>query len=288
MFPSSMSEFKYACPVCGQHIKCDSSQAGTQMECPTCFQKITVPQAPTGEGQKFILTGVKKTERPIPTAPAENGPVISRKNSPLAAVAVVIVLLGLLAAGALAYKFRDKIFKTAAPPADQAAADETTNKVPEAPALVAPHANDTNWMLNLTAVEIPDGAAAGRIHGQDFITERAILQSGTLTLRAGRTGPLPLGFQVNFGGVQPEALANQTLNIATNAPMAARVILSWTDGDHAAKEIFQGGYAMRLNFGEVSGNHISGKIYFCAPDDLKSYVMGTFNAEIRKPKLKKQ
>ena len=43
----AMSEFKYACPVCGQHIKCDSSQAGSQMECPTCFQKITVPQAPS-------------------------------------------------------------------------------------------------------------------------------------------------------------------------------------------------------------------------------------------------
>ena len=61
-----MSEFKYACPVCGQHIKCDSSQSGTQMECPTCFQKIIVPQAPTDE-QKLILTGTKVGgERPLP------------------------------------------------------------------------------------------------------------------------------------------------------------------------------------------------------------------------------
>ena len=45
-FPAAMSEFKYACPVCGQHIKCDSSQSGTTMECPTCFQKIIAPQAP--------------------------------------------------------------------------------------------------------------------------------------------------------------------------------------------------------------------------------------------------
>jgi DNA-directed RNA polymerase subunit RPC12/RpoP len=45
-FPAAMSEFKYACPVCGQHMKCDSSQSGTVMECPTCFQKITAPQAP--------------------------------------------------------------------------------------------------------------------------------------------------------------------------------------------------------------------------------------------------
>ena len=27
-------------------MKCDSSQGGSVMECPTCFQKITVPQAP--------------------------------------------------------------------------------------------------------------------------------------------------------------------------------------------------------------------------------------------------
>src|SRR5208337_2840965 len=64
-----MSEFKYACPVCGQHIKCDSTQAGTTMECPTCFQKIIVPQAPASNDQKFILHGTKVgAERPLPAA----------------------------------------------------------------------------------------------------------------------------------------------------------------------------------------------------------------------------
>ncbi len=66
---TAMSEFKYACPVCGQHIKCDSSQAGSVMECPTCFQKITVPQAPASADQKFIITGTKVGERPVPTIP---------------------------------------------------------------------------------------------------------------------------------------------------------------------------------------------------------------------------
>src|SRR5947208_804216 len=113
MFPYPMSEFKYACPVCGQHIKCDSSQAGTQMDCPTCFQKITVPQAPATEEQKFILTGTKKTERPIPKAPEDRAPLSAPKKSPLAAAIIVLILLGLIAAGAVAYKFHDKIFKTA-------------------------------------------------------------------------------------------------------------------------------------------------------------------------------
>ena len=39
-----MSEFKFACPVCGQHITSDASATGKHLECPTCFQKIVVPQ----------------------------------------------------------------------------------------------------------------------------------------------------------------------------------------------------------------------------------------------------
>jgi len=282
-----MSEFKYACPVCGQHIKCDSSQAGTQMECPTCFQKITVPQAPSTDEQKFILTGVKKTDRPVPKLPEGSAPALSTKKSSLAVVIAVLVVL--LAAGAGVYAFRGKIFRPHHPETPVVADDETsTNKPAAKPALVAPPANDTNWLLNLATVEIPEAPAQGRIHGQDFITERAILQSGTLTLRSGRTGPLNLGLQVNFGGVQPEALSGQSLNIVTNAPMAARVILNWQDGDHPAREILQGGYAMRLNFGQAAGNRLPGTIYFCAPDDTKSYVMGMFSAEIRKSKPKTQ
>ena len=42
----AMSEFKFACPVCGQHITAGSSASGSQIVCPTCFQKIVVPQAP--------------------------------------------------------------------------------------------------------------------------------------------------------------------------------------------------------------------------------------------------
>jgi len=282
-----MSEFKYACPVCGQHISCDSSQAGTQMECPTCFQKITVPQAPAEGDQKFILTGTKKSERPIPTLPEDAPAPAAGKKSLLTTVALVFVVL-ICAAGAAVFAFRGKIFKsgggenpTVATPA------AVTNKIAARPAVVAPPASDTNWMLDLSAMtNFPDATAAGRIHGQDFVIERAFLQNGTLTLRAGRGGPVNFGLQINFGGAQPEALAGQSLNIQTNAPMAARITLHWMDGNEPAMEDLEGGYAMRLNFGDVNGNRISGKIYFCAPDELKSYVAGTFNAQIRRPRTK--
>ena len=105
-----MSEFKYACPVCGQHIKCDSSQAGTQMECPTCFQKITVPQAPAADDLKFIITGTKVGERPIPTAPMDaSAATPPAKDSPVAGIAFVILLCAAVVA---AFVFRGNISKS--------------------------------------------------------------------------------------------------------------------------------------------------------------------------------
>jgi DNA-directed RNA polymerase subunit RPC12/RpoP len=283
-----MSEFKYACPVCGQHIKCDSSQAGSQMECPTCFQKITVPQAPSSEEQKFIITGTKKGERPVPTIPeGSSNPVPAAKGFP---GALVVILILLFIGGAVAFVYRGTIFKSQNAPVTTLETNNVSAKSPPPkPALIASPANDTNWTLNLDSVtNFPNAPAAGRIHGQDFVVERASLQNGTLTLREGTRGAVTFGVQINFGGVQPETLAGQSLNVATNAPMAARITLHWQDGEESAMEELEGGYALRLNFGRVSSNHIAGKIYFCAPDEMKSYVAGTFNAQIRRPKPKTQ
>jgi hypothetical protein len=41
-----MAEFKFSCPQCGQHIQCDTSYSGMQIDCPICKQAIVVPQIP--------------------------------------------------------------------------------------------------------------------------------------------------------------------------------------------------------------------------------------------------
>jgi hypothetical protein len=92
---------------------------------------------------------------------------------------------------------------------------------------------------------------------------------------------------INFSGAPAGSLAGKTINVTTNAAAAARVTLRWKDGDQTAKENFETGYALRLEFGAAADNRISGKIYFCAPDELKSCVMGAFNADIRKPRPRK-
>ena len=275
-------------------MRCDSSQAGTVMECPTCFQKITAPQAPAaGDDQKFVLTGTKVGERPLPKITTEtSGTAPAAKSFPLGVIIVVLVV-GLAGAGVFA--FRGKLFKSSgggAPTNGGATApgeEPATGKPqkPEKPAAIAPPANDANWMLSLGTNAIPDAPVAGRIHGRDFICEWAHFTDGTLALRTNTRGATEFGMLVNFGGAQAESLSGKTINVAADTDKAAKVSLRWKDESGTVqKEMFDNGYAMRLEFGALANGRLPGKIWLCTPDAEKSYLLGTFNADVRKPKPK--
>lgn len=278
-----MSEFKYACPVCGQHIKCDSSQTGTVMDCPTCFQKITVPQAPAGDDQKFILTGSQVSEKPVAPPLIDRPAVVETGNkiSGVLGVALILIFMGVTAAAI----YWVTIIRPHHQPAQTISAKP---KPPVKPAVVAPPANETNWMLAPGTNAIPDSAAAGRIHGVDFIVEQASFQNGLLQLRQGTRGPVEFGFSINFNGAQPEDLAGKTINVTTNTEKAAQVALHWKeDGSGKVKRAaYDAGYALRLTFGTLAKDRLPGEIYLCTPDAEKSYLLGSFNANARKPKPK--
>jgi regulation of enolase protein 1 (concanavalin A-like superfamily) len=73
------------------------------MDCPTCFQKITVPNAPADAHQKIILTGTKAGGKRF-SAPAAASP--RRATEPANSLAAAALVLGLLlAAGAGVYFF---------------------------------------------------------------------------------------------------------------------------------------------------------------------------------------
>jgi hypothetical protein len=270
-----MSEFKFACPVCGQHITCDSRTSGSQMDCPTCYRKIIVPQAPSTNSPNLILTATEVSTRPLPqnSGAALAGPT-STKGFPFAAVGLLVVLSA-LAAGA--FVFRDKIFQSAqSPPPSKT--NSATKKKPKATKPYAPPANDTNWTLHLAEVEIPDAPAAGRIHGLDFLSQRATLQGGRLELRQGGTA-----LTIQLFAKQGEDLAGQSINIETSRTNSPRVTLRWKDEEEkSATKNIREGYALRLEFGQATNARMPAKIYLCTPDDAKSYVAGTFIAEIRK------
>jgi hypothetical protein len=283
-----MSEFKYACPVCGQHIKCDSSQGGTVMQCPTCFQKITAPQAPESADPKFIITGRKVGERPIPAAVVDAGTVpkpVPPENFSWPAIAFVVLLC---AAVVMLFVFRESIFKFTGgkevAPKPAPLQKPVSLPPPPKPILVAPPANDALWMLNLDEATISNSPAAGRVHGQDFIVNRANIRNDMLVLHTAMQGPQDFGIAINFSGAQAEALVARFINVATNNEAAARVTLFWGNEANSGRVSFKRGYAMRLDFGVLMNNHLPGKIYLCTPDAEKSYLVGVFDAEVFRPR----
>jgi hypothetical protein len=275
-----MSEFKFACPVCGQRMAVESSASGAQVECPTCFQIIIVPKAPA-EGSKYQLSATQYLKPvvlppPVKTAP----PVVHQRKS-----ALLIFGLILVCAASLALLVREKIVQSQQEQANTA----TTNAVPFA---VSPL-----WTLDLTNAVFPAGPAAGKIHGKDFVCRRAVFQNGLLMLRSSTDRDVDITANLYNLDVSTKAFSTNAIEILSgrdfeagtnHAGFAPGAWLSWHDGDLQVTERFTNGFALKLEFEAVSSNQLSGRIYLCLPDLAKSCVAGKFTAEIRNPRPRRQ
>jgi DNA-directed RNA polymerase subunit RPC12/RpoP len=274
-----MSEFKFACPICGQHITADSKDTGSQIPCPTCFRKIVVPPAPTDVDPKFVLSASEANKPRPQTNPTPMGgiPRVPAKTSFPLALLVLLVLA--CAAGATLFALRGKFFHPK--PGVHDATDENHNS--EQSGGSQPIYSGTNrWTLDLSDAKFPDAPVSGAIHQRAFNLDRATLTGSNLTLRVGRSGPVELGLTVYFFNRQAEELSGKTAEIQTNDTIAPRVILRWKEAKRVS-ETFRSGYAMKIEFGPLANNAISGKIFLCLPDGSKSWVAGSFRAEVHKP-----
>jgi hypothetical protein len=202
-----MSEFKFACPVCGQHMKCDSSQSGMVMECPTCFQNITAPQAPETDDPKFIITGTKVGERPIPAAVADSGAVPTpapQENSSLPAIVFIVLLCAVAVA---LFAFHGRIFKSTGAPANQVTSASNGKQMPS-PAPPKP-------IVGLASVvfakgdSIVLGAGTNEADMKDSL-KAAFLAAFKADLAAplAFAGPLPLTTHTGVGRDVPTAIGN--------------------------------------------------------------------------------
>lgn len=282
-----MSEFKFACPVCGQHITCDSACSGTQMDCPTCFRKLVVPQAKSAGSTNLVLTAALVQSRPATSVSSQTDFIASRppasKKIPVAALTLMLLAL---CAGAGVFAFRKVIFHGSQPQSPNQPVQTAKPVVP----IIPPPADATNWTLNLAEAKIPNEPANGAVNGRGFKLERATIQQGRLDLRQGPKWPPDVGVSVHLFADRTEDLAGRTVIIEatrTNPPLP-RTILRWKNerGEPVNKDQ-RPGYALKVEFGQVTNNHLPGKIFIAFSDEPKSYAAGTFNAEIRKPAPKK-
>lgn len=282
-----MSEFKFACPICGQHITADSKDTGSKIQCPTCFRKIVVPQAPTDAESKFVISAreADKPRPPQPTIP-ELDPI--EKTSQKTAIPIVLIALFVLVcgAGATVYALRGKIFhsKPGQPVADSGDSEGTGTQARtqnQAPPLLQ-YTGTNLWTLDLSNATLPETTLAGSLHHLAFTLDRATLTGSNLTLRVGHSGQVELGLSIYFFNRQAEELSGKAAEVKPADPTAPRVVIHWKDTDRHS-ETFHKGYAMKIEFGPAANNAIPGKLFISLPDDAQSWIAGTFRAEIHKP-----
>ena len=281
-----MSEFKFACPVCGQHITCDSASSGTQMDCPTCFRKLIVPQAKSAGATNLVLTAALVQSRPATSVSSQTEFIAaSRSTGKRIPVAALVLMLLVVCASAGVFAFRKTIFN--AVKSDPSTTSQSTQSAKPVVPVIPPPPDATNWTLNLAEAKIPDNPANGAVHGRGFELERATITQGRLDLRQGPKWPPDVGVSVHLFAERTEDLAKRAVTIEADRTNAPKMILRWRNeqGDSVTKD-FRQGYALKVEFGQVSSNRLPGKIFIAFPDDPKSYVAGTFNAEIRRPNKK--
>jgi hypothetical protein len=257
------------------------------MDCPTCFRKLIVPQAKSAGASNLVLTAALVQSRPATSLSSQTEIIASR---PPAAKKVPIVALGLLTlvvcASAGVFAFRKTIFYST-----QSSGTATNQPVQLAKPLIPvipPAADATNWTLHLAEAKIPEEPANGNVNGRGFRLERATIQQGRLDLRQGPKWPPDVGVSVHLFAERTEDLSGRTVTIEATRTNAPHTILRWKNeqGDPVTKDLHRG-YALKVEFGQVTNNRLPGKIFIAFPDDSKSYAAGTFEAEIRKPAPKK-
>lgn len=174
----------------------------------------------------------------------------------------------------------------------QAQLDQVALEVPqngntavESAAANLPMPDSSNlWTLNVGSVGIPAVPAAGRVHGKIFTAQRAMLNADGLTIRTAEFPP-EAGVTIYLRPHPIESLFGKTIVFGTNSADAPLVNLRWKDAQgKEMKQPVNGGYSLRIEFGQPDGEHVPGKIYLCTPDDARSYVVGEFKARIKEPK----
>lgn len=195
----------------------------------------------------------------------------------------IVVLVVLVAGGAGAYLMQqgdglDLSFITNLLESKPAVTRAPTAKKPNATAPVAA----TKPKPDLPA--IPATPAKGQIHGLPFVVESSTIENGVLTLRLGKDVTVDLEARVLLPGMPWEAPGGKSFKVpGTPGAAAPQIVLAWKEPGQAApaEQTFTDKYTLALEFGQEKNGKLPGKIYLSLPDEVKSNVAGTFDADIK-------
>lgn len=132
---------------------------------------------------------------------------------------------------------------------------------------------------------VTNSTAKGMAHGANFKVEKATLQNGILKLRQGKDFFADHQFIIFIFLKKGDTVDGKKYNVKSDGKKFRNPHIHFSykvPGKKLPKtEIFMSGYDMTLEFGTVSEGKVSGKISLHLPDKAKSYVEGSFEAEVK-------
>jgi ribosomal protein S27E len=315
-----MSEFKFSCPACGQNISCDTAHAGTEIACPGCHATIAVPKETAGHAAQrtsrlavaSLVCSLSSLITCVGWLPGiicghmaksriRRNPLL--KGSGLATAGLIIgYLILMLEVGTAAVRIWS--FSAAVKHGfENARHDLATNNViitqtqsttvsndnQQAEPVVKPETVVTGnqqaepvtseWTSDISKAFFPNHPVSGKLHGNDFAGKTASFRNGDLKIRSADGMSVDI-FRLG-ASIEGHSYEIQSVDGSSANP---HVKMTWNEGGAIQTATFNKGYGMKLQFDQAVNRTVSGKIYLCFPDDLKSCVAGTF--EVRLPKQK--
>jgi hypothetical protein len=316
-----MSDFKFSCPACGQHLAGDVRYGGTQLRCPACQQSFIVPAPPApapvgaaassgGAPLQTMVPGRAASSPSLPVAAQRLGGPARTSRLALASLicsigSFILIPLGFIPGIICGHMAKRRIAQ------DPTLAGRGLAKVglivgylalgiqglallgvlgfflfvgaKVAHQVSAPDAE--GWALQLKGVSIPAGPVSGRIKGRNFVSENASIQGGWLKFAQGADSVADLEMDVVLVVNLSAELSGKTFTVPNQKSGAnPQVWMKWKQAGKATPEekSWMEGYAMKLEFGKALNGKLPGKIYLCVPDDEKSFIRGTFEVPLRR------
>jgi hypothetical protein len=75
-----MSDFKFSCPHCQQHLMCDEKFSGREIQCPACNKLMWIPPIP-GRTAQFVKESGKTWATYMPSGNIQKPQGVSLKGA---------------------------------------------------------------------------------------------------------------------------------------------------------------------------------------------------------------
>lgn len=139
------------------------------------------------------------------------------------------------------------------------------------------------WMMDIAKMTPPRHPAEGAIGRRAFTPTRSRLSGNELTFTTDRGPTVSIRFFLKPG----EQLANRTIQVNRGEPVSDEqkkvyvpVIEITPASSEFTKETFLSEYTLDVRFGPQRGTSLTGNIYLGLPDQNKSFLAGSFEADI--------